>query len=175
MNWEMAGVVAEVIGAIAVVTTLIFLAVEIRKNTVATRQQSYNDFVNRQSDWLESFSYDRERMSVFSAGLSGEKLDHIDSQRFMVNMMKIMNHMQDVYLQYEAGVAEEKIWIAQSRFLGALLSQSAFQNWWQESTQYYLPEFIAAVSMIEPLNPVTYDQETGKWGRPGGNYDGNKT
>ena len=35
MSWEVAGVIAEIIGAVAVVVTLIFLIIEIRQNRVA--------------------------------------------------------------------------------------------------------------------------------------------
>ena len=40
MNWAMAGAIAEVTGAVAVVVTLIYLAVEIRQSRNATESAS---------------------------------------------------------------------------------------------------------------------------------------
>ena len=42
MNWEAIIAVAEVIGAIAVVLSLIYVAIQIKQNTAASRAQSIN-------------------------------------------------------------------------------------------------------------------------------------
>ena len=41
---------AEIVSALAVVMTLIFLVLELRRNTTATRQQSYHSIVSRRAD-----------------------------------------------------------------------------------------------------------------------------
>lgn len=35
MNWEAAGALGEIVGAVAVVATLVFLAIQLRQNTQA--------------------------------------------------------------------------------------------------------------------------------------------
>ena len=42
MNWEGVSTIAEVVGAIAVVLTLIYVAIQIKQNTAASRAQSIN-------------------------------------------------------------------------------------------------------------------------------------
>jgi hypothetical protein len=41
INWEAVGAIGEIVGAVAVVLTLGYLAVQIRQNTNASRAQSY--------------------------------------------------------------------------------------------------------------------------------------
>ena len=43
MNWDALGAVGEIVGAAAVVLTLGYLSVRIRRNSKSSRQQSYND------------------------------------------------------------------------------------------------------------------------------------
>jgi len=40
MNWEAIGTVAEVVGAVAIVLSLIYVATQIKQNTAASRAQS---------------------------------------------------------------------------------------------------------------------------------------
>ena len=40
MNWEAIGAIGEIVGAIAVLVTLIFLILQIQQNTIALQQQS---------------------------------------------------------------------------------------------------------------------------------------
>jgi len=170
MNIQDWGAVGEIVGAIGVIVTLIYLAVEVRKNTVALRQQTYNDIVTRHGEWLDYISSDRDRMKLFMDGVSGGRLDHIDSQRFTNTMLKIMSHFQDLHLQYEAGIVEDVVWESQCRFLGALVELPGFKNWWPEAKQYFSPELWKVVEMLKPTKLVQYDEESGTWGRPGGAF-----
>lgn len=62
MNWEALGAVAEPIGALGVIATLAYLAVQIRQNTRAVRAQTYDSFVSQFRSWNEPMRAD-ERMA----------------------------------------------------------------------------------------------------------------
>ena len=162
---------AEIVSAVGVIASLIFLAIEIRKSTTATRQQSYHSFVTRRSALLyEGLAESREMADIFAKGVAAEELDAIDSQRFLTNMVNLMSHFQDVYMQYRAGIVEPEFWAAERRIVAALAGQKGFSNWWREASQYYLPEFIEEVARVEPLNLVVFDPKTRDWSRPAGVY-----
>ena len=59
MNWDAVGVSAEVLGAVAVVATLAYLAVQIRQNTKAVRASALDASIN-------SFEEDRRSISESS-------------------------------------------------------------------------------------------------------------
>ena len=44
MNWEALGALAEVLGAIGVIATLLFLSTQIRQNTKGTRSQTFEPY-----------------------------------------------------------------------------------------------------------------------------------
>ena len=162
---------AEIVSAIGVVGSLIFLAVEIRKNTTATTRQSYHSIVTRRAVlFRESMSENRESAEIFAKGLAAGDLDTIDAQRFLGGMLNWMSHFQDVYMQFRSGIVEEDVWDAERRFIAAMSGQPGFRNWWREANQYYLPDFIEEVSRVKPLNLVSYDPDTHDWSRPAGLY-----
>ena len=43
MNWVIVGITAEIIGAVAVVVSLLYVAVQIRENTKVSRDEAYRD------------------------------------------------------------------------------------------------------------------------------------
>ena len=126
MNWEALGAIAEVLGAIGVIGTLIYLSVELRKSTTATRQQSYHSIVTRRGEIFNGPGLDREITGVWIAGHSGGEIDELDSNRFHYQMTNLMSHFQDVYMQFLAGTIEPKVWEAERRVLGASLGQPGF-------------------------------------------------
>lgn len=163
--------IAEIVSAGGVIATLIFLVIELRKNTAATRQQSYHNIVSRRATlFFEGISKDRETMEIFAKGLTAGDLDELDAQRFLTSMMNILSHFQDVYMQFHSGIVEYEVWAAERQVLAGFSSQPGFINFWREINQYYLPEFIKEMSKIDPVNLVVYDPATHKWGRPGGTY-----
>jgi hypothetical protein len=162
---------AEIVSAAGVIATLFFLAVELRKNTRATRQQGYHNIVSRRATlFYEGIFRDRETIEIFAKGLSQSSFDEYDSQRYLTAMVNILSHFQDVYMEYRAGIVEEGIWNAERRMLAGFCGQPGFTNLWRELNQYFVPEFIDEVAKIEPIRMVVYDPETNEWGRPDAVY-----
>ena len=170
MNWDAIGAIAELLGAIGVMGTLLYLAVEMRKNTTATQQQNHHTIVTRRSELFESWSHDKEISALIVTGWAGEDLDPIDAMRFVWAMMNWMGHLQDVFKQYRAGTIERDVWEAEKQSLGATFGQPGFVSWWSEASQYYMPEFVEAIESVEAVDLVAFNRETRKWERPGGVY-----
>ncbi len=168
MNWGDIGAIAEIVGAVAVVVTLIFLTLQIRRNTTSVRQQCYNDIMVRRQEWYRLLSADPDMTRIFWQGVSGERMSRIDATRFMAFYTIVMGHLEDVFVQYQNGVVEKRIWDREARLLGGAISRPAFLLWWNEARQFFLPEFVEEVARSKPLPLVDYDEAAGTWGRPGG-------
>jgi len=69
MNWEAIGTIGEATGAIAVVITLIYLAIQLRHNTQSVHANTHQQILNAQQPlWLEqtNFAYAEEILSVIA-------------------------------------------------------------------------------------------------------------
>lgn len=89
MNWQAIGATGEVIGAIAVVVTLAFLALQIRQSQRAQREANAlarSDAVNKSYDRLAEhrrlIATDPEITRIWIAGCAGENLNEIEAQQF---------------------------------------------------------------------------------------------
>jgi hypothetical protein len=89
MNWDAIGAVAEAIGAIGVIGTLLFVALQVRHSARATEENSREilesrtrysaDSISRFSEFLAS---SREVASLWRRGAAGEELDPDETVQF---------------------------------------------------------------------------------------------
>ena len=116
------GALGEFVGAIAVVGTLIYLAVQIRQNTSQIRDNvlslqvnAYQDLINRIADVNKLMISDGEwALIAVKAVENPTELDSIELSRYMSFLMMLTRHADMAYLQYEKGMLDHE------RFLSAL-------------------------------------------------------
>ena len=69
MNWDAIGAVGELIGAIAVVITLVYLAIQIRQNTKTVRASTYQSVAEALADgsykMIGHFDTDTDKILLF--------------------------------------------------------------------------------------------------------------
>jgi hypothetical protein len=90
---QLLGNYGEFVGSIEVLLTLVYLAFQVRQNTSAIRQQSYNDILQRRNDWFEGPAKDRELMNLFAKGTNGDRFDRIDAARYTFLLVTYLSHV----------------------------------------------------------------------------------
>ena len=65
MNWDAIGAVGEIVGALAVVISIVYLALQIRQNSRLVRSSGYQTAVQTANHFLESLSSNPETLKVF--------------------------------------------------------------------------------------------------------------
>ena len=165
MNIVEVGAIGEFVSAIAVLITLVYIAVQSRQSVKTTQQKSHSDLLTRRQDLMRSLT-DRDFIEVWSKGCSQQQLDSIDAQRFTSFGMSLSSHVQDAYIQYKAGLIGEKVWEAEKSLLTVHFTQPGFVDWWKHGQQYVTPEFVRYIEESERPNIVLYDPDNQTWSRP---------
>ena len=108
MNWEALGVIADVIGAAAVVGTLIYLALEIRLNRMAIESDSLDSLSAGWNSLNVHVMGDAELAEIWVKGFSDpDSLDPIHNTRFMMMGQSYINQFMTVKKHHEAGTLSE--------------------------------------------------------------------
>lgn len=110
MNWDAIGAIGEVVGAIAVVATIGYLAVQTRQ---ANRLARANAVLSLQSEMREHrgsvvFDSDLTRIILKAEEDTGEELSETDLFKLRVRLESTLSLLESVFLQYEAGVIDAK-------------------------------------------------------------------
>jgi len=89
VNWDAAAAIGEIVGALAVVLTLAFLAVQVRQGQRAqrdanslARSAAVDKAFEQFADHRRFLASDSEAMRIWIAGCAGEKLEEIEVERF---------------------------------------------------------------------------------------------
>ena len=141
MNWEAIGAIGEIIGAIAVIVTIAYLAIQIRQNTLALRSTATNEINEQLANVYFDASRDPEVASVFVRGAyDPSKLDQVELARYFSMLQGIMFIFQNVLLQTRAKLIDQEILYSWGQVIGALTTTPGFERFWEERKFILSPE-----------------------------------
>lgn len=164
MNWESIGVIAEVVGAVAVVVSLVYLAVQVRSNTRALRAGSsfetahswatFNELVISMLAGDSVFQSGGEsrlvRISAQFYGANTKAADLTDTERVLMSYMHraLFQKLEGQYYLYKLGYLDEPIWHARRDWARGIIELPMIKNWWDGEVQssVFSQEFVATIS-----------------------------
>lgn len=147
MNWEAFGAVAEFGGAIAVVVSLIYLAVQVRQNTRAIRGQTAHAVTERQQAELH---WSHEIASVFTRAIETPRgLSSAEAWSLSEWLTSAIVMRQNEFRQFRLGLLEREAWEQSEQVVLMLLGFPWSRNWWQVmGREQATPEFAAHVDAL---------------------------
>ena len=99
MNWDLVGAVAEIIGALGVLITLVYLATQIRDNTRSLQAASLQSVLEGPRDrYFLPMAQTPDMADIYARGLTSlEQLDEVEKRRFFYMMYEQYFQMQQVW------------------------------------------------------------------------------
>ena len=165
MDIQTLGNLGEFVGSLAVLITLVYLAIQTRQTVTIARQTSLSDILERRQELMGQLM-DRNFIEVWGKGCSRQHLDALDAQRFTSFAISFLSHVQDVYIQFKAGLIDDKVWEAERKLMAVSFNQPGFLDWWQHGQQFVTEEFAREIEKSPKTYFVLYDTESCTWGRP---------
>ena len=158
MNWEAIGAIAEVIGGIAVVITIAYLAIQIRHSTMVALESERNSHRDRQTSielqMLQSDSFAALARKVTSGGwldspaiqaLQEEfELTDVEFMRVHFYWMAYVSNWQRVYSSSIMPMTNKEL----ANYLGTFISNPFSVAWWRVVRNGYDKNFRTAVDSV---------------------------
>ena len=111
MNWEAIGVLAEIVGAAAVVITLAFLAYEVRSNKRALESASVDTFAAGYNAVNSSIMENSELAEIYRVGIENpENLSETQKIQFIALGQSYINQSTTVKKYRDAGLLSDEEW-----------------------------------------------------------------
>ena len=111
MNWEAIGAVGEIVGATAVVLTLIYLAVQVRLGTRATQAASFQAASALDQDFLLTLGKDPVTAQLWNTYLTDpESLSTDQSLQGLYLFISFLRRLENLYFQHRLGALSEEGW-----------------------------------------------------------------
>lgn len=118
--------IAEILGAIAIVVSLAFVAFEIRRNTQASRAATYQEHMGFEIGLLATAASDADLSRIYMAVVADEfdSLDKVEQQRATWLMGATYRPWEGYYLQYKRGMMSKEAWKAREAVIQQLAQLS---------------------------------------------------
>ncbi len=150
MNWNAIAAVSELVAAVAVVVSLIYIAVQVSAGAKAfqtsLRDQSYRTLM----EWNWAITSDETLPWIFQQGARDfESLGDRDRARAMHAFYSFFKMFENMYLHYLEGVVSEQAWVSNREVLFAYASQPGCQYYLSQRMPVFDPRFQVYLQNLE--------------------------
>jgi hypothetical protein len=159
MNWDAIGAIAELLGAVGVIASLIYLARQMGQNARATRAASYQQFEISLSERITSQVNVPGLARIVLLGMSDlEQLNEEETRQFSAWHYANMRGYDNAYYQYRLGMFDEDRWRMCMTELKYYSQQPGSVSLWDGIRETLSSEFIALVNEILGEEPERADR-----------------
>ena len=128
--------IAEVIGAFAVVISLIYVGVQINDSAVAVRAASANDANVSVQNWYLEIGSDQQTSQVFYDGLMSQKaLPRHEEFQFLMMLHGLFLGFQNSYLLAEEGTIDIELHDALAQAILGVNDTPSMRRYWRQSKE----------------------------------------
>ena len=139
---QLLGNYGEFIGAIGVVVTLGYLAIQVRHSTGATRAASHHSIVEALNQGNLALAQDHELANIFVAGSERRGvLSEVEQQRFDSLFLAYFHVFDSLWYSAKIGTAERDLLQSEERGFEHLMNTQGVYDWWEANPYAFSPEF----------------------------------
>lgn len=139
---QLLGNFGEFVGAIAVVATLAYLAMQIRQNTGATRAASHHAVTDSLNQGNIAMAQNAELAQIWASGtVDRGSLTESERQRLDMLLLAYFHVFDSLFYSANVGTGERSLLRAEEPGIAYLLGLPGVREWWDENPYGLSPEF----------------------------------
>jgi hypothetical protein len=143
MNWEAIGSIGEIVGAIAVLASLAYLATQIRANTKSMETSSRQAVSNEFRAYNRFLSDDPEH---FVKGINSyPEIPFETRSKFASQIHDLLLFFQSAFALYESGTLEDQTYDGYLSFVAAVVDTPGGRALWREWASVYTSGMVRAL------------------------------
>ncbi len=146
MTLEDLASLAQIVGIVAVVLSIVYLAAQIRANTQALRLSTHQGAAESQSHYFGAVAQDEDLARILRSA-QGSVANLTDDERFRLDMLlfQVFNHFESDFYSRREGLLPPPLAERFDRVVAAWLTQPGVRGWWTQRKALMSKEFAAWV------------------------------
>ena len=148
--------IAEIIGALAVMISLVYVGVQVNDSAGAVRAASANDANMALQSWYQQIGSDQQTSEHFYEALTSQKaLSDQEEFQFLMMLHGVFLAFQNSYLLAEEGTIDVKLREALTSAILGVKDTPGFKRYWRQRKSYLHSEFADYVDQLlkQETNP----------------------
>ena len=152
MKLEKWALVAEIVGALAVVVSVLYVGFEIRQNSATLQAASFQAVSDSITDLTASIGRDSELTRIYTTGLGPEsnELSAAERAQFNLLMVAMVRRLENAYFQNSQGFIPREQWDGLQKAFDFIILAPGGRRWWSDpATQaLYSDSFVQFVDSL---------------------------
>ncbi len=159
------GSLGELVGAVATVATLLYLAVQIRHNTRTVRAANASDALGQQNELALLLGQNPEVAKLYFEGLAGAELDETESRQFQMLIGVWINHSMQSLILEEEGLLSPQLRTNFRASAEWVVAQPGFDLYWSAWSHTASPQIAELIESIRKRQAEAAAQQRDEVGR----------
>ena len=140
MNWKD---IAELIGIVAIVASLIFVGLELQQSRKIAIADVYQQRTAMNIDLINSRFTPEQIRPIFDKALLGnEPLTPRETYLRNYSLIPFIVYWENNHFQFELGLLPEEQWKSSKEAMRGMAMNSGFDKWWSENKSGYRKSFV---------------------------------
>ena len=155
MNWEAIGAVGEIVGAIAVIATLIYLAIQIKGSARAARSAAVTDATTPMQAFYQELGSNAQASGLFLDGMTNP--DSLSSQaefQFIMLCHSAFLGFQRCFFLAQEGTLDVELRDSIGTAVHAVNHLPGMRLYWRQRKSYFQPEFVSWIEGLLDREPL---------------------
>jgi hypothetical protein len=159
MNWQMISVIPKMLGAIGVIISLVYLAIQIRDQKKHSRNAVINSLTTQLNDFMLPQIENANLCALWVRGLrSFDEVDPASKLRFSSDIGQQLRTADCLHLQFLDGTFDPRLWRGIDRTIAELAAYAGFKKWWPTRKHWYSDELCALIdNHMQTAKPTMYN------------------
>lgn len=154
MNWDAIGAAGELVGAIAVFVTLLYLARQVRISNLAERQSAQRELMEASRDLIGQLSKDERLANIYLRGSARDPgLTNSEVVQYRSFLMQMVMLWERLYWLKRDGKIDDWLWANNSMNRKEIMSSPGFKSYFNDRKHTFSKEFVD--SMEIEVNSLT--------------------
>jgi hypothetical protein len=155
MNWDAVGAVGELVGAVAVIATLIYLAIQVKDSARAARSAAVTDATNAMQQFYSGLGNNPQTSELFLRGMANPESMAQESQfQFLMLLHSAFLAFQRSFFLAQEGTLDVGLRDSIGTSILTVNRMPGMRFYWRQRKSYFQPEFIEWVESLLAQDPV---------------------
>jgi len=129
---------AQIVAAIGVVVSLLYVGYQIRQNTSAVRSAAAQTVHEHFAKWYQMVAADPELARITATGLRDySSLNEQERVRFISAFMSFLSYTQNAFLKWREGSLEPHLWLGWEQVMMNLFGAPGGKSFWKERSYMF--------------------------------------
>ncbi|HEX4881328.1 MAG TPA: hypothetical protein VFV18_03175 [Porticoccaceae bacterium] len=134
--------VSQIVSALALIVSLLFVGIQIRQNTLSTQTARHQSIVQAISDWSREVALNNDIANLMVRGSANfEQLDPVQRLQFALLHVALFRNYENIFYQHAQGAIDDHVWEGWAYRMRATFVLPGVRAWWTPQRDSYSDAF----------------------------------